>query len=115
MIRRPPRSTRTDTLFLYTTLFRSPHVEAFFDEISEEAIHDVVLTGAISFEDLHRAARNWRVTDGRNVDWINEMADLRLARFKLAGPVACRNPLARHPEGAADVDLRRRHGACRLL
>src|SRR3546814_16577811 len=31
MIRRPPRSTRTDTLFPYTTLFRSsgPHVTAF--------------------------------------------------------------------------------------
>src|SRR3546814_12491165 len=29
MIRRPPRSTRTDTLFPYTTLFRSPdHVAA---------------------------------------------------------------------------------------
>src|SRR3546814_8052870 len=26
MIRRPPRSTRTDTLFPYTTLFRSIHV-----------------------------------------------------------------------------------------
>src|SRR3546814_19473957 len=26
MIRRPPRSTRTDTLFPYTTLFRSSHV-----------------------------------------------------------------------------------------
>src|SRR3546814_1080044 len=26
MIRRPPRSTRTDTLFPYTTLFRSPEV-----------------------------------------------------------------------------------------
>src|SRR3546814_3235003 len=26
MIRRPPRSTRTDTLFPYTTLFRSPPV-----------------------------------------------------------------------------------------
>src|SRR3546814_16222200 len=26
MIRRPPRSTRTDTLFPYTTLFRSDHV-----------------------------------------------------------------------------------------
>src|SRR3546814_4107212 len=26
MIRRPPRSTRTDTLFPYTTLFRSPHM-----------------------------------------------------------------------------------------
>src|SRR3546814_12190360 len=28
MIRRPPRSTRTDTLFPYTTLFRSGRVEA---------------------------------------------------------------------------------------
>src|SRR3546814_6691634 len=27
MIRRPPRSTRTDTLFPYTTLFRSPDPE----------------------------------------------------------------------------------------
>src|SRR3546814_1514431 len=26
MIRRPPRSTRTDTLFPYTTLFRSPEI-----------------------------------------------------------------------------------------
>src|SRR3546814_17315125 len=26
MIRRPPRSTRTDTLFPYTTLFRSPNL-----------------------------------------------------------------------------------------
>src|SRR3546814_10690657 len=26
MIRRPPRSTRTDTLFPYTTLFRSVHI-----------------------------------------------------------------------------------------
>src|SRR3546814_7119786 len=28
MIRRPPRSTRTDTLFPYTTLFRSPGGDA---------------------------------------------------------------------------------------
>src|SRR3546814_12644012 len=27
MIRRPPRSTRTDTLFPYTTLFRSRHAD----------------------------------------------------------------------------------------
>src|SRR3546814_18881026 len=27
MIRRPPRSTRTDTLFPYTTLFRTPFCE----------------------------------------------------------------------------------------
>src|SRR3546814_16412944 len=29
MIRRPPRSTRTDTLFPYTTLFRSPDLTHF--------------------------------------------------------------------------------------
>src|SRR3546814_3834604 len=36
MIRRPPRSTRTDTLFPYTTLFRSTLVGKvrFFDENS---------------------------------------------------------------------------------
>src|SRR3546814_15217913 len=28
MLRRPPRSTRTDTLFPYTTLFRSSFVDA---------------------------------------------------------------------------------------
>src|SRR3546814_18668917 len=32
MIRRPPRSTRTDTLFPYTTLFRSQAGEAAFGE-----------------------------------------------------------------------------------
>src|SRR3546814_4223183 len=30
MIRRPPRSTRTDTLFPYTTLFRSPFGQKAF-------------------------------------------------------------------------------------
>src|SRR3546814_2704766 len=39
MIRRPPRSTRTDTLFPYTTLFRSPQhrqrivIVGFRDEV----------------------------------------------------------------------------------
>src|SRR3546814_8065542 len=32
MIRRPPRSTRTDTLFPYTTLFRSEWLEAHFPD-----------------------------------------------------------------------------------
>src|SRR3546814_12719073 len=36
MIRRPPRSTRTDTLFPYTTLFRST---SKFDETVEVAIN----------------------------------------------------------------------------
>src|SRR3546814_2973074 len=42
MIRRPPRSTRTDTLFPYTTLFRSSRVDltpgdAFLDGLSDFA------------------------------------------------------------------------------
>src|SRR3546814_6358888 len=39
MIRRPPRSTRTDTLFPYTTLFRSSETlrNLFFTNLSERA------------------------------------------------------------------------------
>src|SRR3546814_15113776 len=37
MVRRPPRSTRTDTLFPYTTVFRS--VEAVEDEREDQADH----------------------------------------------------------------------------
>src|SRR3546814_7772344 len=35
MIRRPPRSTRTDTLFPYTTLFRSPLQNFFLDRYAQ--------------------------------------------------------------------------------
>src|SRR3546814_6970095 len=44
MIRRPPRSTRTDTLFPYTTLFRSrlaeDHLEALLERLAD---HDLAL------------------------------------------------------------------------
>src|SRR3546814_4525754 len=48
MIRRPPRSTRTDTLFPYTTLFRSPEeFEACVRAAVEEAAGRVpVVAGA---------------------------------------------------------------------
>src|SRR3546814_5329490 len=44
MIRRPPRSTRTDTLFPYTTLFRSKYREIFgkenfFLELMDHDLH----------------------------------------------------------------------------
>src|SRR3546814_11472706 len=35
MIRRPPRSTRTDTLFPYTTLFRSPYTQALLSAVPD--------------------------------------------------------------------------------
>lgn len=57
-----------------------PHVEALFDEVSAEALHDLVLAGVVDFEDLYRASRTWRITDGRNLAWIKEMADLGLER-----------------------------------
>src|SRR3546814_14720761 len=39
MIRRPPRSTRTDTLFPYTTLFRSPlGTDGVGDEPGDELV-----------------------------------------------------------------------------
>src|SRR3546814_20221721 len=43
MIRRPPRSTRTDTLFPYTTLFRSPlkHLPEFDFELVQTGSHIV--------------------------------------------------------------------------
>src|SRR3546814_15501595 len=40
MIRRPPRSTRTDTLFPYPTLFRSPQLACIGDEAVGGAVGD---------------------------------------------------------------------------
>src|SRR3546814_5764354 len=45
MIRRPPRSTRTDTLFPYTTLFRSPE-RPFMTLATQRSVQK--FTGAIS-------------------------------------------------------------------
>src|SRR3546814_525357 len=46
MIRRPPRSTRTDTLFPYTTLFRSPCERETAHLRDVAAAHTVGSTGA---------------------------------------------------------------------
>src|SRR3546814_19162387 len=45
MIRRPPRSTRTDTLFPYTALFRSEHAVDDDDEARHhgDAEHDAMI------------------------------------------------------------------------
>src|SRR3546814_3822687 len=44
MIRRPPRSTRTDTLFPYTTLFRSEDMRVILGEVAHP--HDAVQRAA---------------------------------------------------------------------
>src|SRR3546814_17173996 len=43
MIRRPPRSTRTDTLFPYTTLFRSAELSAPSSALHDQA-HGCLMT-----------------------------------------------------------------------
>src|SRR3546814_10976947 len=52
MLRRPPRSTRTDTLFPYTTLFRSA------DAAAATARSDFISRSA-----LRRQVRRWRRKD----------------------------------------------------
>src|SRR3546814_6316717 len=42
MIRRPPRSTRPDTLFPYTTLFRSRYAKSLIDLAQEQGNLEVV-------------------------------------------------------------------------
>src|SRR3546814_965797 len=49
MIRRPPRSTRTDTLFPYTTLFRS---FAAVGALVEHLVDDPEFLGFVGLEEL---------------------------------------------------------------
>src|SRR3546814_16700197 len=77
MIRRPPRSTRTDTLFPYTTLFRSDGVEA---------VHDAPDGAEQADEGRHRANRG-------------EEAEVAFDAVHLA--------IDRDPHDLADADLQR--------
>src|SRR3546814_21112433 len=64
MIRRPPRSTRTDTLFPYPTLFRSPgRGELLGDELSRLSF-DSTLIGAIPPGKPETALPPWRDRGG---------------------------------------------------
>src|SRR3546814_12409127 len=51
MIRRPPRSTRTDTLFPYTTLFRSE------ESVRQKQTPVTVLNGVLEGDTTYRALR----------------------------------------------------------
>src|SRR3546814_2749336 len=56
MIRRPPRSTRTDTLFPYTTLFRSPSAALTDRTLSRSREHTAVVMRGLDPR-IHSSAR----------------------------------------------------------
>src|SRR3546814_19308052 len=66
MIRRPPRSTRTDTLFPYTTLFRSPSA-GIAAAITATAKASVRLETQFFIRDrlFHRLGLNFGIHEGK--------------------------------------------------
>src|SRR3546814_2989763 len=71
MLRRPPRSTRTDTLFPYTTLFRSGDIEAETENLLgalKTARCPVILVSnevGLGIVPENRLARDFRDAQGR--------------------------------------------------
>src|SRR3546814_8076543 len=89
MIRRPPRSTRTDTLFPYTTLFRS-RVVKWKRWFSIYAIFETIQRPILSSTDRRRPAP---MLQGRRQG--KDKANDRHSQIRYAGP---RRPwLARRP------------------
>src|SRR3546814_8211704 len=54
MIRRPPRSTRTDTLFPYTTLFRSTDVDVLSVTAERVYLEQIARPGCAAGSQLRR-------------------------------------------------------------
>src|SRR3546814_2942704 len=77
MIRRPPRSTRTDTLFPYTTLFRSKSEEIPQDG-HRSAAQPQHQRNAVAHRDDQRrdAARARRAADLRSEEHTSELQSL---------------------------------------
>src|SRR3546814_4030553 len=65
LIRRPPRSTRTDTLFPYTTLFRSAAIRPRLEHIARRAGDDVdrAAQRVLAIERTLRAAQHFDALD----------------------------------------------------
>src|SRR3546814_8676376 len=83
MIRRPPRSTRTDTLFPYTTLFRSPATSAA-DEIRSPLAKRLTPASLLSVDSgsgkriVNRPTLSWRPGAGytRSEEHTSELQSL---------------------------------------
>src|SRR3546814_9413667 len=84
MIRRPPRSTRTDTLFPYTTLFRSPtaigrlpvpqRLDAIGGRRCEAPGHGLFSRRRLFGRQRHRSDQRWR--GARSEEHTSELQSL---------------------------------------
>src|SRR3546814_20544557 len=68
MIRRPPRSTRTDTLFPYTTLFRSSLDEPWADTTSPSGV--MIMTVFAGIAQFERSLILSRTDEGRKAAMV---------------------------------------------
>src|SRR3546814_20508937 len=95
MIRRPPRSTRTDTLFPYTTLFRSlVHLGA--DPVHREADQAHADLGVEALDRLHQA----------DVAFLDQVAEWQAVAVVAARDVHDEAPVRMHQlAGGAEVFL----------
>src|SRR3546814_1393170 len=73
MIRRPPRSTRTDTLFPYTTLFRSWRARHVAERLCAEHHVDIVYTTLPPFS---AAWIGYRLRRRLGLPWVADYRDL---------------------------------------
>src|SRR3546814_2909594 len=77
MIRRPPRSTRTDTLFPYTTLFRSPGDMSELGIEEGESVDVISDRGAIAgIAHADEALRPGSVSMSRSEEHTSELQSL---------------------------------------
>lgn len=53
----------------------APHMNSFLEELHVSLIHDIVLSGTFSFEELSDAIDAWECLDGPTTEWIREMAE----------------------------------------
>ena len=56
----------------------APHINSFLEELHVSLIHDIVLSGIFTFEELSDAITAWGCLDGPTTSWIKEMADLKV-------------------------------------
>src|SRR3546814_14644629 len=116
MIRRPPRSTRTDTLFPYTTLFRSSKAHLLADRLTlhpDWPLNTEVIADA--FRDVitdQCGARHWTAVDDLLARAAPRLAggprpDLRNGADSPAGPTYSRAALATPPQELSRVGQER--------